>query len=46
MVKIGTPAGARFASHRTKGRHHDHVLGKRKGVKGVCSYISQRSKAL
>jgi hypothetical protein len=44
-VKIGTPAGACSAPHRTKGRHHDHVPGKRKGVSSVCKLILQRNKA-
>jgi hypothetical protein len=42
-VKNGTPAGA-LASHRTKGRHHDHVPGKRKGVGGTRKYILRRGK--
>jgi hypothetical protein len=33
---------ARLAPHRTKGRHHDHVGGKRKGVGGLRKNISQR----
>jgi hypothetical protein len=44
-VKIGTPAGAYFTPYRTKGRHHDHVPGKRKGATDACKYILQRSSA-
>jgi hypothetical protein len=42
-VKIRTPAGACLTPHRTKGRHHDHVLGKRKGVTDACpAYFAAR----